>query len=83
MLEKVTTIVDPDLCTGCGLCIRVCPAGTLSMVNGKALVTGEHSLSCGHCQAVCPVGAVTVSAIDAAMSRLAGRKKAVVRYFQL
>ena len=70
MLEKVTTIIDPDLCTGCGLCIRVCPAGTLSMVNGKAQVTGDHSLNCGHCQAVCPVGAVTVSAIDADMSRL-------------
>ncbi len=48
MLEKVTTTIDPDLCTGCGLCIRVCPAGILSMVNGKAQVTGDQSLNCGH-----------------------------------
>ncbi|MGA8831784.1 MAG: nitroreductase family protein, partial [Desulfomonilaceae bacterium] len=41
----------------------------LSMRNGKAEVTGDRSLNCGHCQAICPVGAVTVRAIDGAMSR--------------
>ena len=69
MFEKVTTTIDHDLCTGCGLCVQVCPAGTLSMHNGKAEVTGDRSLNCGHCQAICPEGAVTVSAIDGAMSR--------------
>ena len=69
MFEKVTTTIDYDLCTGCGLCVQVCPARTLSMHNGKAEVTGDRSLNCGHCQAICPEGAVTVSAIDGAMSR--------------
>ena len=69
MYEKVTTTIDHDLCTGCGLCIKVCPARTLSMRDGKAEVTGARSLNCGHCQAVCPVGAITVSAIDGSMSR--------------
>jgi nitroreductase/Pyruvate/2-oxoacid:ferredoxin oxidoreductase delta subunit len=69
MMEKVTTTIDHDLCIGCELCVQVCPAGTLSMRNGKAQVTGDRSLSCGHCQAVCPAGAVTVSAIDDTMSQ--------------
>jgi len=67
-LEKVTTKIDPDLCVGCGLCVQVCPVKTLSMVNGKAEVTGDLSLNCGHCQAICPEGAVTVGAIDETMS---------------
>jgi len=34
------------------------------MVDGKAVVTGENSLSCGQCAAVCPVGAITVTNLD-------------------
>ncbi|MGC8660339.1 MAG: nitroreductase family protein [Desulfomonilaceae bacterium] len=68
MLENVTTTINPDLCVGCGLCVQVCPSGTISMSNGKAEVTGPKSLNCGHCQAVCPEGAITVKAINEAMS---------------
>jgi nitroreductase/Pyruvate/2-oxoacid:ferredoxin oxidoreductase delta subunit len=69
MFEKVTTTIDEELCTGCGLCVQTCPSKTLSMQNGKAAVTGEHSLNCGHCMAICPEGAITVGAIDGSMSR--------------
>jgi nitroreductase len=34
------------------------------MVGGKAVVTGQRSLSCGQCAAVCPVGAITVANLD-------------------
>lgn len=69
MLERVTTTIDHDLCTGCGLCVQVCPVRTLSMRNCKAEVTSDRSLNCGHCQAICPEGAVTVNAIDETMSQ--------------
>ena len=62
--RSVTTVIDEELCTGCDLCVRVCPLETISMENGKAAVTGSESLSCGHCAAVCPEGAVSVKATD-------------------
>lgn len=69
MHEQVTTKIDSRLCIGCGLCVQVCPARTLSLQNEKAVVTGDRSLNCGHCEAVCPTGAITVAKIDSEMSR--------------
>jgi len=64
MQNTVTTIIDPDACIGCGLCVEVCPAGTISMQEGLAVVTGTYSMGCGHCEAVCPVGAIRVEALE-------------------
>jgi nitroreductase/Pyruvate/2-oxoacid:ferredoxin oxidoreductase delta subunit len=62
--RSVTTVIDKELCIGCGLCVKVCPLDTISMLNGKAVITGKESLSCGHCAAVCPEGAIRVNSID-------------------
>ena len=64
MDRTVTTVIDPDICIGCGLCVKVCPSRTISMEGEKAVVTGDRSMSCGHCAAVCPVDAIQVNAID-------------------
>jgi len=64
MQNTVTTIIDPDSCIGCGLCVEVCPAKTISMQDGKAVVTGTYSMGCGHCEAVCPVDAIRVEALE-------------------
>jgi len=64
MQNSVTTSIDPDFCIGCGLCLEVCPAGTISMQDGKAVVTGTYSMACGHCEAVCPVAAIRVEALE-------------------
>ena len=64
MHNSVTTVIDPESCIGCGLCVEVCPAQTLSMREGKAVVSGTYSMACGHCEAVCPVQAIRVEALE-------------------
>lgn len=71
MAFEVTTVIDPDLCVGCGQCVEVCPMRTISLEDGKAVVTGTVSLNCGHCMAVCPEDAVKVESIDEGLSSFA------------
>ncbi len=61
--RRVTTVIDKELCIGCGLCVTVCPLDTITIQDGKAAVTGKESLSCGHCAAACPEGAIKVNAV--------------------
>lgn len=41
-------------CGGCGRCAVRCPAGALSVADGRAAVNGERCLLCGYCGAECP-----------------------------
>ena len=66
--RTVSTIIDREICIGCGECVRVCPQGTISMQNKKACITGDNSLTCDHCRAACVSGAIAVSGIDESLS---------------
>lgn len=50
--------VDEDACTGCGLCVELCPAGAVSIRGGVAGIDRDSCTSCGACRDECPQGAI-------------------------
>jgi nitroreductase/NAD-dependent dihydropyrimidine dehydrogenase PreA subunit len=46
-------------CTGCGLCLEVCPSFVFELSDKKSrVVRGDWCIGCGQCGAVCPVEAI-------------------------
>ncbi len=58
--EPAVAQVDEDLCSGCEVCISVCPYGAISLVAGHAEVNAVMCEGCGSCAAACPSGAMTL-----------------------
>ena len=58
--DRPIPFIDPQLCDGCGLCVRTCPTKALTLLEGIAVVA--NPLACeysGLCEAVCPTRAIT------------------------
>ena len=57
-------VVDEKLCSGCCICVNICPVGvyTLEKKNGKYVSVPLHSDKCIHCGACvqsCPKRAIS------------------------
>jgi len=52
--------VNVNLCTGCGMCVHVCPYEALSLKDGKAEVNEILCEGCGTCSATCLRAAIEV-----------------------
>lgn len=50
--------VNNEKCTGCAVCVDVCPVNAIKIENGKAVI-GEECVDCGGCIAQCPVEAIS------------------------
>jgi NAD-dependent dihydropyrimidine dehydrogenase PreA subunit len=59
--DVVTLQLDEAKCTGCGMCLEVCPHEVLKM-NGRHVLIQDRDacMECGACSRNCPAGAVTV-----------------------
>jgi Fe-S-cluster-containing hydrogenase component 2 len=58
--------VSEATCTGCGDCVEACPAGAVSLIDGRARIDDAICADCGSCADACPQGAIVM--IDAANS---------------
>lgn len=57
--QKLVARIDPGLCTGCGLCATVCPAGAIA-AGPTAVVDPRLCQGCGTCTEQCPQGAISL-----------------------
>jgi len=61
-LKNVVTLkLNTEKCTGCGMCINVCPHRVFSLNNGKAeIINKDQCMECGACAKNCPFSAIEV-----------------------
>jgi len=60
--DLITYSIDPEICNGCGLCIRNCPQECISGEKKKPhTIDISVCIRCGQCMDVCPVDAVMVA----------------------
>jgi dihydroorotate dehydrogenase/NAD-dependent dihydropyrimidine dehydrogenase PreA subunit len=50
--------VDGGKCTRCGICVRACPYGAITLVDGEVVVDEEACDNCNLCVSLCPANAL-------------------------
>ena len=59
--DLITYSIDPDLCTGCTSCTRLCPSDCISGEKKKPhTIDTSRCIRCGICRDTCKFGAVKV-----------------------
>ncbi|MBF0123683.1 MAG: nitroreductase family protein [Candidatus Omnitrophica bacterium] len=59
--------VDKQICSTCGECAKMCPAGVIDLVDGYPLIAKEKELGCyrcQHCFTICEPGAISIVDLD-------------------
>jgi heterodisulfide reductase subunit A len=59
-VEAATAMVDEILCSGCKICLELCPYKAISFNDEKKIASINEALckGCGTCAAACPSGAI-------------------------
>lgn len=58
------SVVESDICTGCGNCLGRCPFGALSVQDQVCVVEYMRCMGCGLCVTACPTGALRLERLS-------------------
>lgn len=59
---RLTARADPELCTGCGVCVDHCPVSALTLnEKGIPVVEADTCITCFCCQEICPEKAMALA----------------------
>ena len=58
--RRAVAVVDSEKCTGCGICVDVCPAGAIE-VNEQAVINIDACTGCAVCVSECPNEAIIIA----------------------
>jgi heterodisulfide reductase subunit A len=55
-IEPITAWIEPEICSGCKLCIEICPYSAIDFLEAKGISVVNEALckGCGACTAICP-----------------------------
>ena len=68
MIHCLGPKVNPDKCTGCNTCVRVCPLGNIDLKDKKAII-GDNCTVCLACVHACPQQAIRTNGQEARKER--------------
>ncbi len=58
-IEETTAFVEPDKCSGCGICVNVCPYDAIKLLDENIVEINEILCNgCGACSVACPSSAI-------------------------
>lgn len=58
--SKTLPEITIDKCTGCGACMKICPADAIGIKRKKAILVKERCIGCGECTVICRPGAIEI-----------------------
>ena len=53
LFPDVSVIRDKKICSGCGLCISICPLNAIKFIDDNLVIDDEKCIKCGLCYACC------------------------------
>jgi len=53
--------VIKETCTGCGMCIDICPVGAISLARDKACIDQTKCIGCGECICACKFDSIFIN----------------------